>query len=216
MLKFASMILGACLALACTIGGANAQTHRGRPGLPPVTAENPPRDRQVGPPEPGPLKRYSINATTLYANDETGPDWPGSDEVFAVFTVSPPDGLAGAQGFTARTAVFRDFDTGERKSFDGSQDCLAGAVASQRRSDGTASAWFCHPWGVTGPVQVRVRLFEQDGILGVTLIGERVVQWSREEVQALQIGTGRYLEESVRIGGYTLTWRVRNAVLKVD
>lgn len=49
-----------------------------------------------------PPPRYIVRATTLYANDETGRDWPGSDEIYAEFELRTPDRVGG-DAFYART-----------------------------------------------------------------------------------------------------------------
>ena len=121
-----------------------------------------------------------------------------------MFTLRPPDRLADAGDFYARTS-FDDFDTGERKSFGASQNCLTSAVAARAHRNRRARR--CHPEGDIGPLRFTVRLYEEDAIED-DLIGERTVQWSREELTGAGLEVGASSEESIRIGGYTLTWRV--------
>ena len=151
--------------------------------------------------------RFIVRATTLRADNETGPDWLGSDEIYAVFTLRSPDQVADAPDFYARTSVFEDFDTGERRSFRTLQNCLTSAVATENGSHGMASAWDCHPLGDSGPLRFSVTLYEEDARED-DLIGEQTVQWSREELASAMLEVGGGSEESIRIGGYTLTWRV--------
>lgn len=212
MPKLSYALLGAIAALAL-IGSAQAQPDpRAVARRPDAQAQPDPQvvtrqpDVQLVMPAAPPAPRYVVRATTLFANDETGRDWPGSDEIYAVFTLRPPDEVADAPDFYARTAVFGDFDTGERRSFPASQNCLTSAIATEHSGD-NASAWDCHPLGDIGPLQFSVRLYEED-VGDDDLIGERTVQWSREELAAAQLEVGGGSEESIRIGGYTLTWRV--------
>jgi hypothetical protein len=151
--------------------------------------------------------RFIVRAITLRADNETGPDWPGSDEIYAIFTLRPLDDVADAPDFFARTSVFEDFDTGERRSFRTLQTCLNSAVPTETGSHGMASAWDCHPQGDFGPLRFSVKLYEEDASED-DLIGEQTVQWSREELASALLEIGGGSEESIRIGGYTLTWRV--------
>jgi hypothetical protein len=155
--------------------------------------------------QPAAAPRFLVRATTLYANDETGPDWPGSDEIYVVFQLQHPDRMADSAGFTARTSVFGDFDTGELRTFRDTQNCLTSAL--QDDTQGEVSAWHCHPQGDFGPLQFTVRIYEEDSIED-DLIGEMTIHWSREELTGTGLEVGGTSEESIRIGGYTLTWRV--------
>src|SRR5688572_8863909 len=55
-----------------------------------------------------PRPRFVVTAVRLHANDETGPDFPGSDEIYLVFG-------DGAQRKYGHSSIFGDFDTGETK-----------------------------------------------------------------------------------------------------
>ncbi len=208
MLKITSFLSALC-ALAFTTGSAEAQTSVGswqrQPEQPPSAAA---QYTVMTPPAPAvaAAPRFIVRATTLYANDETGRDWPGSDEIYVVFELRGPDEQNDAPDFFARTSVFEDFDTGETKAFRASQNCLTSAVATAN-ANAAASAWDCHPSGDIGPLRFSVSLYEED-VREDDLIGERTVQWSREELASAMLEVGGGSEESIRIGGYTLTWRV--------
>lgn len=228
MSKLAYALLSVLSALAFAVGSAEAQTdprifERQPAEAQPVEAPRAPEQAlqlelfqnapqftvmtPAAPAAPPPAPRFIVRATNLYANNETGPDWPGSDEIYVVLSLWHPDELADSAGFSARTSVFEDFDTGERKSFRETQNCLTAALQDQQGSHGMTSAWHCHPGGDIGPLQFTVRLYEED-TWEDDLIGERTVQWSREELAAAMLQVGGGSEESIRIGGYTLTWRV--------
>jgi hypothetical protein len=224
MSKITSLLSALCT-LAFTIGSAEAQTGVGslmrqpneaQPAAP-AQAEAPPAPDQgviqfeflqnaprfvVTPPSApaAPAQpRFIVRATTLHANRETD-DWSPSDEIYAVFTLRGPDQENDASDIQVRTLTFEDFDTGETKSFSPSQNCLTSVVTTQ---DG----WDCHAQGDIGPLQFTVKLCEED-TWNDDLIGERTVQWSREELAAAMLQVGGGSEESIRIGGYMLTWRV--------
>lgn len=152
-----------------------------------------------------PEARYVVRATTLYANDETGSDWPLSDEIYAVFTLRTPDRLGG-DSFFARTAVFGNFDTGETKRFRENQNCLTSVIRGTT-ANGAARTWSCHPDGDRINLTFDVQLFEED-TGDDDLIGERTVRWTQHELDALNLAVGQKAAEHVRIGGYTLNWEV--------
>jgi hypothetical protein len=200
MLKFSHALFAAASALALTVGGAQAQTQEYQ--ISPGTTFQ----RAVPPPSPA---RYIVRATTLYANNETGPDWPGSDEIYAQFELRTPDRVGG-DAFYARTTTFGDFDTGERKAFRDGENCLTSVVPAPQapRVDGHVRFWNCHPNGDRHNLTFVVRLFEEDSG-DDDLIGERQVRWTAAELDALNLAVGQKSAESVRIGGYTLTWEVQ-------
>ena len=200
-------LLSALCALAFTIGSAGAQTGLGNvQRLPSEAPAPPPAEPQlqytphvVMTPPAAASPRFIVRATTLYANRETD-DWSPSDEIYAVFTLRGPDEQGDAPGIQVRTSTFEDFDTGETKPFPTSQNCLTSVVT-------TEGGWDCHPQGDIGPLQFTVKLYEED-TWNDDLIGERTVQWSREELASAMLQVGGASEESIRIGGYTLAWRV--------
>jgi hypothetical protein len=199
MLKLSHALFAAASALALTIVGAQAQTQEYQ--------INPGAVFQQATPPPS-TARYIVRATTLYANDETGSDWPGSDEIYAEFELRTPDRIGG-DAFYARTTTFGDFDTGERKTFRQGENCLTSAVVppGARWTNSRARFWDCHPNGDRHNLTFVVRLYEEDPG-DDNLIGEREVQWSPAELDGLNLAVGGKSPESIRIGGYTLTWEV--------
>jgi len=196
MFKLAPALIAAASAIALSVGAAQAQDAVQYQVTPGVLEQ---ALTQLPPP------RYIVRATTLYANDETGPDWPGSDEVYAVFTLRTPDRLGG-DSFYARTAVFGDFDTGETKRFRADQNCLTSVVRNSS-AGGAARTWDCHPNGDRINLTFTVQLFEEDSGED-DLIGERTVSWTPAELDGASLAVGQKLPESIRLGGYTLTWEV--------
>jgi hypothetical protein len=197
MAKFAHTLAGVASLLALTMGSAAAQ--------------NPPQVYQVQPgvfrrAEPPPA-RYIVRATTLYANDETGRDWPGSDEIYAKFTLRTPDRVGG-EPFFAQTTVFGDFDTGETKHFRQGENCLTSAVPAEAQlGNSPVRFWDCHPDGDRINLVFTVQLYEED-TGDDDLIGERTVRWTPQELDGTTLNVGQKSAESIRIGGYTLTWEV--------
>lgn len=199
MSKLSRALFAAASALALTIGAAQAQAqtqiqnYQIAPGV----------LQQAAPPP----ARYIVRATTLYANNETGPDWPGSDEIYARFVLRMPDRL-GSEEFFAQTSVFGDFDTGETKHFREGENCLTSAMPAQAQlGRSPVRFWDCHPNGDRINLQFRVQLFEED-TGDDDLVGERTVSWTQQELDAANLAVGQKSSESIRIGGYTLTWEV--------
>jgi hypothetical protein len=97
--------------------------------------------------------RYIFEANRMYVLDETGFDWPGSDEVVARFQ----------SGYnTMFTGVYGDMDTGDTKLFRSGQQCITPAIDSDASLNTT---WACDQKGVAGPVTLTLTLYEYDGAL---------------------------------------------------
>lgn len=194
MLKLSHALFAAASALALSVGGAQAQTtYQIQPGV----------LQQVVQPA-----RYVVRATTLYANDETGNDRLGSDEIYVRFVLRTPD-RSGGEEFFAQTSVFGDFDTGETKRFRDGENCLTSAVPAQAQlGRSPVRFWDCHPNGDRINLTFKVQLYEED-TGDDDLLGERTVRWTPQELDAANLAVGQTSSESIRIGGYTLTWEVR-------
>lgn len=82
------------------------------PGLRPAAA-------QPRPPAIFTIPEFVATAVGFKALDETGPDWPGSDEVYAVFSDLDPNHL------DHQTATFGDVDSGETRTFAATDNCIA-------------------------------------------------------------------------------------------
>jgi hypothetical protein len=198
MSKLSHALFGVASVLALSMGAASAQTQIQQYQVVPGVLQ------QAAPPAP----RYIVRATTLYANDETGNDRLGSDEIYAIFVLRRPDRL-GADEFYARTSVFGDFDTGETKNFREWENCLTSVMPAEAQlGRSPVRAWDCHPDGDRINLQFRVQLYEED-IGDDDLIGERTVSWSPAELDSANLAVGQTSSESIRIGGYTLTWEVK-------
>lgn len=165
-----------------------------------------------------PRPRFVVTAVRLHANDETGPDWPGSDEIYLVFG-------DGAQRKYGHSSIFGDFDTGETKDFAAAQWCLAPISEPIYHQNGNLIGWQCQTEGIGGPFSFALALYESDSSwtpsaclpddlpVGVQcqddLVGSRTVSYSAEELLAAMPVIGGEVTESVRLGGYTFTWRVQ-------
>ena len=163
---------------------------------------------QQAPRPPAPPARYMVRATTLHANDETGPDWPGSDEIYAVFVLRRPDRVGGDE-FFARTSTFEDFDTGETKHFRTGENCLTSVMpATSQLGHSPVRSWDCQPNGDRINLQFRVKLYEED-TGDDDLIGEHTISWTQQQLDGFGLRVGQKTPGSVRIGGYTLNWEVQ-------
>jgi hypothetical protein len=67
--------------------------------------------------------------------------------------------------------------------------------------------WDCHPDGDRINLVFTIQLFEED-TGDDDLIGERTVRWTPQELDSANLAVGQKSSESIRIGGYTLTWEV--------
>jgi hypothetical protein len=167
----------------------------------------------LGAPQP----RFIVTAERLYANDETGPDFPGSDEIYLVFGDL-------AQGMYGYSSIFGDFDTGETRNFAAGQWCLAPLSEAIYHQNGNLIGWQCQTGGIGGPFSFALKLYESDSAwtphacLGPLLapvqcqddlVGSQTVSYSAEELLAAMPRIGDEVTESVRLGGYTFTWRVQ-------
>lgn len=195
MLKFAHALCGVALALSA--GAAQAQTHGDVTGVRPHVVQRPPHVQAQA--------RYIVRATTLHCNDETGRDWPGSDEIYAIFTLRTPDRVGG-DAFFARTNTFGDFDTGETKAFRADQNCLTSVVPGN--AERPVRHWDCHPAGDRINLTFKVKLYEED-YGDDDVIGEQTVRWTQQELDALGLSVGQKSPGHIRIGGYTLNWEVQ-------
>ncbi len=165
-----------------------------------------------------PQPRYIVTAERLYANDETGPDWPGSDEIYLVF------GSEALNRF-GYSSIFGDFDTGETRNIPAGRWCLAPLAEPVHHQNGSLYGWLCQTEGIGGPFNFSVSVYESDSAwtphaclpndlpAGVAcqddLVGGRTISYSREELLAAMPNVGDFVVESARLGGYTLTWRVQ-------
>jgi hypothetical protein len=106
-----------------------------------------------GRPDPQPpveRDNYGLTYSHLYCVDESNPEWPGSDEPYAVFaTITEAMALAGTPALSARSPVYEDVDDGDRRPSSGEENImLYGPVA---------------PTPVDSPFLTAATCFEHDG-----------------------------------------------------
>jgi hypothetical protein len=106
------------------------------------------------PPETGIIStpRFFVEALSFHAHNETGFDFPGADEVVAVFDTPQ---------YRLITDYYEDVDTGETKFFRSQHNCVLPAT-----DPGAPDlAWSCIEAGAPGPISFTVALYEYDGPL---------------------------------------------------
>lgn len=95
--------------------------------------------------------RFQVRLISFTANDETGPDWSGSDEIYAVYETA---------NYRAATSVYGDIDTGDTQRINLRHNCAVGALDP----DGLRNQrWRCDIAGVPGPIEFSISLYETDG-----------------------------------------------------
>lgn len=128
----------------CRIGGALGAAYL---FLLPVGAGAQPAEHVL----PSP-KRYKIEAMRFKAVDETGVDWPGSDEVM----VETRD----ARGWTVSNEI-GDIDSGDTHHFDPAKSCV---VAVRPGTVVLGETSVCDNDGEPGPLWFKVSLWEKDWV----------------------------------------------------
>lgn len=89
--------------------------------------------------------RYVVRALKFKCVDESGFDWPGSDEPYWVFTAQ-----SGRRTRSARSKVWQGIDSGDRRTF--SRKSGKNVIWPARGATG----------GATGPIGVSIQLWEND------------------------------------------------------
>lgn len=100
--------------------------------------------------------RFQVIPVKLHANNETGPDRLGSDEIYVIFR--DPQTNSGV-----RTPIFGGFDTGEDRNFAQAQACVTPIGRTLAGADGAPQAWECREGGGRGPLSFSVEIYEDDG-----------------------------------------------------
>src|SRR5262245_30095631 len=136
----------AMLAALGMLGAAAAQAQIAGDNRPAARSPPPPRLQLKSPDQ---RARFMVAAVRLHANNETGIDRAGSDEIVVAF--HDP-----ARNLQMTTSVFGDFDTGETRSFNRDQYCIAPVVGLTSRGD----SWRCDRAGAPGPVSAEVVVLE--------------------------------------------------------
>jgi hypothetical protein len=228
-----AIVVGGVIATALVPAVASARRPPGDdPPVPPTppTTEAPPSTEPAPTPGPGPgptvppnplrQPRYVLQAISFHAIDESGYDWLGSDEIFALFDEGSN---------LAVTSVFDDVDTGDTRQFGVTERCITPIAAlvpgtddgDHKWSGESGDQWRCAEQGRPGPIDVRVQLYEEDspwqfwnwgcffrgaGIppLGCSdqRIGEQHLVFSEAELAAAMPTVGSTHTESVEFGGY--------------
>jgi len=104
----------------------------------------------------GPTARFVVEAVSITAIDESGFDWAGSDQVYAIWS---------SAGVGVQTSTFTGVDTGDIREFDGTEKCIypIQAPAGDSMLFGDDDEWGCAASGGAAPLEFSVALFEEDG-----------------------------------------------------
>lgn len=144
------------LALAALFAAGLSSAAFAQTGFRPRDVARPPATI-VQPDRPGRTEaRFQVIPSNLHANNETGPDWPGADEIYVIFRDAQTSS-------GVRTPIFHDFDTNETKHFAQAQGCVTPIGRTLAGSDGLAQAWECREGGARGPLAFSVEIYEDDG-----------------------------------------------------
>src|SRR5688572_30491423 len=95
--------------------------------------------------------RFIINAVSMYARDETGVDWPFSDEIVWNFA---------SNSDIVTTRVYGDMDAGESVAFVPANRCMVPLADPDGERN---NAWACGPGGSGAPIDVIVSIYEHEG-----------------------------------------------------
>jgi hypothetical protein len=217
-----SHFAAALLVLGVLGTAAEAQTGDRRPAprptpTPPEAHDNRPAPRPSQPKTPPERVRFIVTSVSLHANNETGIDRTGSDEIVVAFNDR-------RRNVRMKTSVFGDFDTGDSQRFNRNQSCITPAIVTR-----SGDSWRCDPAGASGAVLVDVVVLEVDdwnvaacggaefaaifsgttGGCGADRVGRASIQLSQATLIRQLRFVGAERAENLRIGGYTLTYRIR-------
>jgi hypothetical protein len=141
-------------------------------------------------------------AVSYRANDESGYDWPGSDEVYAVFSDLNPN-LSDLV-----TSVQGDVDTGETRTFGATERCIAPRPRCDRGVSEVlrfeVSFWERDDWPgefCYGDVPGLHYYLRHGLCTGDDLIGREQVLMSREELLVALPNVGDAVERKLILGG---------------
>lgn len=95
-------------------------------------------------------RRYKVEAISFKARDESGIDWPGSDEIMV--------GTVDAEGSTATNEI-GDIDSGDTHEFDLTVSCIIGVLPGIATLGDDS---VCDAAGKPGPFSFQVEFWEKD------------------------------------------------------
>lgn len=163
------------------------------------------------------VPQFVVEAVSFRAVDETGVDWPGSDEVHWVF--------AGWDPFDERaTTVYGDVDSGDKRNFRAVDRCIAPQPDCSRGASVVRFAvaafekdpdvGFSGLFGLQKPRRAHSHDMYDSGIsIGDDLIGRVAVGFSRQQLLGTLPTVGDVVEREIRplggAGSYRLTYRIR-------
>ena len=135
---------------------------------------------------------YKVEALGFKAVDETGVDWWGSDEIYAVWQSNA----------IASTLIVEDVDSGESFDFHQLQRCIYPIAGNKLiidgRYGGEGSGWVCKTEGAPGPINFSAFFFDDDSKFTAfpvcfsgsfvtdcedTFVGKYIGTWSNEELR---------------------------------
>ncbi len=162
--------------------------------------------------------RFVVEAMRIHARDETGPDWPGSDEIYLEYR----DRAANTHIFTGQ---FGDFDTGETRTVPAGQSCVAPLGQTVNGTQGWPVSWSCAPAGAA-TVNFQISVWESDGWSPMAcagapgappdptncdddLVGRVTHRLTAGALAGLMPRVGDTHVRTARAGGYDVTYRVR-------
>jgi hypothetical protein len=127
------------------------------------------------PPPPPPIgggltlePRYKIEAVSFHCHNETGINWPGSDEIVVVIDTCPDD----VNCVTTFSKIFGDVDSSETREFEPDESCILpigdatysayGGYFRDQALLAFADSWSCSGAGVPGPFGFTVSMYDDD------------------------------------------------------
>ena len=101
--------------------------------------------------------RYKVELTEVKARDETGFDWPGSDEILVIADVDGVRGIGSYELWIQKG--LGDMDSDEKVTIDPENACLLPAV-----DDVKDGKWSCAEAGHPAPFTLTFTVVEKDGV----------------------------------------------------
>ncbi|MPY95029.1 MAG: hypothetical protein GEV08_18810 [Acidimicrobiia bacterium] len=158
--------------------------------------------------------RFSFQVLWFVANDETGSDWAGSDEVYTK-TWDHSRGSYGS-GHT-RSSTYQGVDRGESRTIKATEQCISATVAlNDKNGNGNLNGsvgdtWACRTGDLGhGRLDATVKLYEQE-TFGDELIGTKnfVIEKAALESMLPQVGDYTTIQETFdRSGNYLVSFKI--------